>query len=103
MHCHVEAIEKPVDQTALRTSAAAVLRITGMGCPNCATRVRNSLLQVPGVLAAGVELDARLARVNFDDRRTGLADLLHAVARAGAGSHHSYSATLVSATWQPIR
>ena len=31
MPCHVEAIEKPVDERALRESAAAVLSIRGMG------------------------------------------------------------------------
>ena len=96
MPCHVEAIEKPVDERALRESAEAVLNVRGMGCVNCVTRVRNALLRLPGVLAAQVELDGHAyghARVSFDSKRTRLQDLLDAVAGAGEGSHHAYSTT----------
>ena len=96
MPCHVEAIEKPVDERALRESAVAVLNIRGMGCVNCVNRVRNALLRLPGVLAADVHLDGQAyghARVQFDQERTRLQDLLDAVAGAGEGSHHAYSAT----------
>jgi copper chaperone CopZ len=99
MPCHVEIIEKPVDEIALRGSAAALLRVEGMGCGGCAVRVRNGLLSVPGVLAARVELAEGTVRVNFDSERTPVQDLLDAVADAGDGSHHDYRATLVEATW----
>ena len=99
MTCNVRAIEKPVDEAALRNSAAALLRVDGMGCVGCATRVRNGLLKVPGVLAAKVELAEGLVRVNFDSGRTPVQDLLDAVADAGDGSHHEYRATLLEATW----
>ena len=92
MPCHIEAIEKPVDERGRRESAVAVLSIRGMGCDNCATRVRNALLRLPGVLAAQVQL-AGHARVNFDPERTRLQDLLDAVAGAGEGSNHTYAAT----------
>jgi copper chaperone len=99
MHCHVDTIEKPVDELALRGSAAALLRVDGMGCGGCATRVRNGLLRVPGVLAARVELEEGVVRVNFDSVHTPVQDLLNAVADAGDGSHHDYRATLLEATW----
>ncbi len=99
MHCHVETIEKPVDEAALRSSAAALLRVDGMGCGGCATRVRNGLLKVPGVLAAKVELAESVVRVNFDSSSTPVQDLLNAVADAGDGSDHYYRATLLEATW----
>ena len=99
MQCQVRAIEKPVDEVALRGSAAALLRVDGMGCGGCATRVRNGLLSVPGVLAARVELAEGIVRVNFDSVRTPVQHLLNAVADAGDGSHHDYRATLVEATW----
>ena len=89
MHCQVAPIEKPV----------AELRVDGMGCGGCATRVRNGLLKVPGVLAARVELAEGVVRVNFDSLRTPVQDLLNAVADAGDGSHHDYRATLLEATW----
>ena len=99
MQCQVRAIEKPVDEVGLRGSAAALLRVDGMGCGGCATRVRNGLLSVPGVLAARVELAEGIVRVNFDSVRTPVQPLLNAVADAGDGSHHDYRATLVEATW----
>ena len=99
MPCQVRAIEKPVNAAALRVSAAALLRVDGMACGGCATRVRNGLLGVPGVLAARVELAEGLVRVNFDSLHTPVQDLLNAVADAGEGSHHDYRATLVEATW----
>jgi copper chaperone CopZ len=99
MHCSVPAIEKPVDRAALHGSAVAVLRVTGMGCGNCANRVRNSLLGLPGVLAAQVELGGGLVRVNFTPNGTELQHLLDAVSDAGNDGHHEYRATLVEATW----
>lgn len=99
MACSVSAIEKPVDPAALHGSAVAVLRVTGMGCGNCANRVRNGLLGLPGVLAARVELEEGLVRVNFTPNGIELQNLLDAVADAGNDGHHEYRATLVEATW----
>jgi copper chaperone CopZ len=99
MHCQVPAIQKPVDGAALLNSAVAVLQVSGMGCGNCAHRVRNSLLGLPGVLAARVDLAGGLVRVNFTSAHTDLRQLLDAVADAGNGSHHQYRAALVEATW----
>lgn len=99
MQCSVEVSEKPVDQAALHGSAVAVLRVTGMGCGNCADRVRHSLLGLQGVLAARVDLGAGLVRVNFTSAETELHRLLEAVAEAGNDGHHRYRASLVEATW----
>lgn len=99
MHCQVEAIAKPVDSGALHNSAVAVLRVSGMGCGNCANRVRNSLLGLPGVLAARVDLAEGLVRVNFTSEHTELQQMLDAVANAGNDDHHDYHAALVEATW----
>jgi Cu+-exporting ATPase len=99
MACSVVVMEKPVDQRALQGSAVAVLRVTGMGCGNCANRVRNGLLGVEGVLAARVDLGDGLVRVNFAPDITELQHLLEAVADAGNDGHHQYRASLVEATW----
>jgi copper chaperone CopZ len=88
-----------VDQAALHGSAVAVLRVTGMGCGNCANRVRNSLLAVAGVLDARVSLGEGLVRVNFAPAATELHRLLEAVVDAGNDGHHQYRASLVEATW----
>lgn len=92
-------IERPVDPAALRQSAVAVLRVTGLKCGNCANQVRNHLLDVEGVLRVGVELDRGLVRVNIEPDRTNLQQLLDAVRDAGEDGHHPYQATLVEATW----
>jgi copper chaperone CopZ len=99
MQCQVHAIEKPVDGAALLNSAVAVLQVSGMGCGNCAHRVRNSLLGLPGVLAARVDLAGGLVRVNFTSAHTDLRQMLDAVADAGNDGHHQYRAALVEATW----
>jgi copper chaperone CopZ len=99
MRCQVQAIEKPVDGAALHNSAVAVLQVSGMGCGNCAHRVRNSLLGLPGVLAARVDLADGLVRVNFTSAHTDLQQMLDAVASAGNDGHHEYRAALVEATW----
>lgn len=99
MACSVSAIEQAVDPAALHGSAVAVLRVTGMGCGNCANRVRNSLLGVAGVLAARVDLAEGLVRVNFTPDGVELQNLLDAVSDAGHDGHHEYQATLVEATW----
>ena len=99
MYCHVATIQKPAEGAALLNSAVAVLRVSGMGCGNCATRIRNSLLELDGVLAARVDLATGLVRVNFASERTQLQRMLDAVADAANGSHHQYRASLVEATW----
>jgi len=99
MHSQVKAIEKPGDGVALHHSAVAVLHVSGMGCGNCAHRVRDSLLGLPGVLAARVDLAEGLVRVNFTSERTELQQMLDAVATAGKDGHHEYRAALVEATW----
>lgn len=64
--CHVTPITKVVSQDRLSRASTAFLRIGGMGCPTCALRVRNGLLQIEGVLAADVVLSSARARVEFD-------------------------------------
>jgi len=99
MSSQLNSIEKPVDGAALHHSAVAVLRVSGMECGDCAQRVRNSLLGLPGVLAARVDLAEGLVRVNFASERAELQQMLDAVANAGHDGHHEYRAALVEATW----
>ena len=99
MRCQVQPIQKPVDGAALHHSAVAVLQVSGMGCGNCAHRVRNSLLGLQGVLAARVDLAEGLVRVNFTSAHTDLQQMLDAVAGAGNDGRHEYRAALVEATW----
>lgn len=90
--CHVEAIEKKVDPEALRAAQQVHLAVAGMGCPNCALRVRNALLSLSGVVQAEVSAQTSLAEVWFDASGLTLDDLIDGVASASAGTHHDYLA-----------
>ncbi|MCZ2076985.1 MAG: hypothetical protein DCC59_06320 [Chloroflexi bacterium] len=68
-----------------------------MGCPNCATRVRNSLLSLDGVYGVDVYLNMAMAEVSYDRRRVSGEALMNAVARAGNDGRHEYRAQLISA------
>lgn len=92
--CQVPAIEKPVDSGALESVASALLGVMGMGCPNCAMRVRNALISEAGVLAVEIELRSGLARVAYDPGRATGRTLLAAVAAAG-DDRHCYQAVLL--------
>jgi copper chaperone len=94
-NCHVEPVEKPVDEAALETAMAAYLTVGGMGCPRCAMRVRNGLLALPGVLLAEVFLDKGLAAAAYDPAQVSPEDLVRAVDGAGNDGRHHYWAEVM--------
>ena len=59
------------------------LKIGGMTCASCVSRVEKSLRQVPGVLQAEVNLATETATVTTSGAATTLAQLMAAVDRAG--------------------
>ncbi|RMF88075.1 MAG: cation transporter [Nitrospinota bacterium] len=89
--CHVDPLEKPVDLEALRRAKIVTLLIRGMGCGRCALRVRNSLLLLPGVLTADIDLYNGLAEIAYDPSQADIDALVGAVAAAGGDGRHSYS------------
>ena len=95
-NCHVEAVEKPLDKEALATASAAYLAVWGMGCPRCATRVRNGLLSLEGVLLAEVFLDRGVAAAAYDPEHVDPKDLVAAVASAGNDGRHRYRAEIMT-------
>ncbi len=68
------------------------LVVTGMGCANCAMRVRNALVSVEGVASVRVSLVPPLCDVLYDGDRAVTEQLVAAVAGAGRGNHHEYRA-----------
>lgn len=94
-NCYVAPLSKTVDPERIAERAQAHLTLAGLGCPNCATRVRNALLALDGVIAAEVGLEPQHAVVAFDPTRTRLEQLTEAVAWAGAASRHAYTAEMV--------
>jgi len=96
-NCHIEPIEKPLDEEALPRADFAYVAVSGMGCQTCATRVRNGLLRLNGVLAASIDLSYQIAAVTYDPARVSPADMITAIAETGDGRHH-YQARLVAST-----
>lgn len=97
-NCYVEPIYKnsvSVDQ--LQKAEIATLAVRGMGCENCATRVRNSLLSLNGVHGVDVYLNMALAEVSYDGKKISAQRLVEAVSRAGNDGHHEYCAELIAA------
>lgn len=96
-NCHVEPIYKDtVSAETLRNADNALLAVWGMGCENCVTRVRNSLLSVEGVFGVDVYLNMAMAEVRYDGKMISPETLVNAVARAGNDGRHEYRAQLVS-------
>ncbi len=94
-NCHVDPIQKTPTAEELVTVNTVVLSVWGMGCPNCAARVRNGLLSSLGVIEADVDHTLGMAKVVFNPDLSTVATLIEAVARAGADGRHQYGAQLL--------
>ncbi len=90
--CHVEPLEKTPSVEEQRTTTSALLVVGGMGCPNCAARVRNSLLALTGVVGAQVMLETSTADITYNPDLTDVPALIEAVTQAGADGRHHYHA-----------
>lgn len=97
-NCYIEPIYKNgVSAEQMQKADRATLAVWGMGCENCATRVRNGLLSLEGVYEVDVYLNMAVVEVSYDGRKVAAADLVNAVAGAGADGRHEYRAQLVAA------
>ena len=92
-NCHVEPVEKIATAEECQTIETVTLTVWGMGCPNCANRVRNSLISLRGVVGAYVDHTAGLAQVAFNPDLAPVEALIGAVARAGGDGRHEYGAS----------
>lgn len=90
--CHVEPIHKMVTVEEQQATALIRLGVQGMGCPNCAARVRNGLLALNGVTEAEVDHLTSLAAVEFNPNLVAVSALIQAVAQAGNDGRHRYRA-----------
>lgn len=93
--CHVIAIEKPVSQEELFSANTAIFAVEGMGCPACATRVRNGLLQIDGVLAAEVVLRTATVKVWYDPSLVKPAAVAAGLPTITGDGKHRYAACLL--------
>jgi copper chaperone CopZ len=76
----------------------ARLRVSGMYCPICATRIHDRLVTLDGVFNAQVNHVAGVADVIFDSNFTAVPSLIQAVIQAGDEDRYTYRAVVVTAT-----
>ena len=100
-NCHVEPIKKEASADEFENAETILLAVTGMGCINCANRVRNSLLSQNGVVDAYVDHITGMAGVAFNPELTSVEMLLSAVVSAGNDGRHKYGARLLSMEVSP--
>jgi copper chaperone CopZ len=91
-NCHVIPISKEVRAGDLEPYSMVRLALSGLGCINCANRVRNALLSCPSVVDAEVDLGAAQADVWYLPEHIGPLGLTKVVSLAGKGTHHQYRA-----------
>ena len=96
-NCYVEPIYKAASADQIQKAENATLAVWGMGCENCVTRVRNSLLSLDGVYGVDVFLNLALAEVRYDRKKISADELVDAVSRAGNDGRHKYRAELIAA------
>lgn len=90
--CLVMPIDKPVSPQQLAQADTAFLLVRGMGCPACALRVRNALLQIEGVVAADVALYRGLAKVWYDAKLVQPETLAARLPAVADDARHHYKA-----------
>lgn len=88
--CHVEPVQKSATAEELQTVKELTLVVWGMGCPNCAMRVRNGLVALRGVVRADVDHLTGMTNVAFNPTLLSVTDLEDAVERAGDAARHHY-------------
>ena len=95
-NCHVDPITKTPESDEIQNVQIAFINIWGMGCTNCANRVRNSLVSLKGVVDARVDHNIGKAQVAYNPNLATSDDLIAAVAGAGGDGRYEYGAQLVS-------
>ena len=88
-------VGKPTSPGDCEEAMMVLLAVDGMGCQNCATRIRNSLIRLDGVLEVYVYLSIQLAEVVFDPRSADPIYFIHAVSSAGGDDQHDYQARII--------
>ena len=98
--CQVTPANKPVSLQQLAQAEMAFFLVSGMGCPTCAMRVRNGLLQIGGVVAVEVILDRHLAKVWYDPDELQPETLAARLPALTADGRHHYTAHLLAVSRQ---
>lgn len=96
--CHVDPAAPQASREQLLGTDYVDLAIAGMGCANCANRIRNELLAQPGILEVEMDVTAGLARVWHVPTDIDVREIVAVVGAVGEGTHHRYLAVLVPPT-----
>lgn len=91
---HVEAVSHKPEPHELEDLKDTLLFVRGMGCPNCAIRVRNALVAQAGVINAQVDHLSGRALVRHNAGLIRAEDMLPLVESAGYDGRHRYRAAL---------
>ena len=86
-NCHVTRFNKEVILDAGEQVETITFFITGMGCPNCANRVHNRLIDRPGVVKAEVRHEIGTAEVTYLPAKISAPQLVDLVAEASDERH----------------
>ncbi len=104
----MDTLKAAVTKAGYRVAEQTVrLRIVGMTCASCVSRVEKALRQVPGVLSASVNLATETAEVSVAGSTAMLPSLIAAVAKAGYEAREIPAAgeslaNKPAAAWWPI-
>ena len=99
--CHVEPRESYANFAELHADYTAYFNVEGMGCRNCATRVKNGLLALQGVHLASVSLEEGIAGVVYNPDQHSPSALENAIFQAGNDGRHLYYARLIRVIESP--
>lgn len=94
-NCHIETIQKTVSEVERAVEETIVLAVWGMGCPTCATRVRNSLISLHGVTEAYVDHSIGSAKIFYNPHLVKVKSLVDAIRHSGGDGRHEYGASPV--------
>ena len=72
-----------VDQSVRPVTTRINMRIGGMTCAHCPPAIEKAIKSVAGVISAQVNFAMKIARVEYDPKRTKIADILRAIRSVG--------------------
>lgn len=78
-HCNMPTATATAATPIPTGSTAANLKVEGMTCAACSTKVQTALLAVPGVTVANVDATKGTAEVGYDAAKTNVDALVAAV------------------------
>lgn len=92
----IQPLDKQPAQAETARQSTAYLEIDGMGCANCANRVRNAILKTYGVTAVTIDQPDGLGEVNYNPALVSPDALVQAVQSAGSDGFHHYDSRILA-------